>query len=70
MLLIARFMVTINLDTEDRLINGSMGTIKYIYMDEANPLIVQFIFSLMTLLQEIRERERDLIKNGYQLWQK
>ena len=61
----ARFMVTINLDTEDHLINGNMGTIKYIHMDEAN-----LLNSLMTLLQVIRERERDLIKNGYQLWQK
>ena len=34
----SRFMLTINLDTEDHLINGSMGTIKYIHMDEANPL--------------------------------
>ena len=34
----ARFMLTINLDTEDHLINGSIGTIKYIHMDEANPL--------------------------------
>ena len=34
----ARFMLTINLDTEDHLIHGSMGTIKHMHRDSANPL--------------------------------
>jgi hypothetical protein len=35
----ARLMLTVNIDTEDHLINGSLGTIKYIHnMSERNPL--------------------------------
>ena len=31
-------MLTVNLDTEDHLINGSMGTIKHVYMSTRSPL--------------------------------
>ena len=34
----ARFMLAVNLDTEDHLINGSMVTIKHIHMNSRDPL--------------------------------
>ena len=47
----ARVMLTVNIDLQDRLVNGQLGTVKYILRD-TEVISVKYTSNLMTLKQE------------------
>ena len=63
----ARFMLSMNLDIDDHLINGSIGTIKHIHMNQRNPLNGKFYVHFDNPKSGTNKRNRRINQNWVEI---